>query len=193
MRLVGDPRWYGRFGFAAFADPEHEGVLYECVLGSPFADEKPSGWIRAVKRLTVPSGEHSKGVRHACCKRCVLRVNVKGVRMRSRLLVLVVSVLVALSVTGCAQSAEESADGRQVIEVSSQGTFEPAVAAKAGQPIRLEFGPGGGCTAAVKFDQFGIYEDLTDGGGTVELPALDPGQYSLICQSDMVMGVLVVE
>ncbi|TDB38250.1 MAG: hypothetical protein D9V44_09515 [Actinobacteria bacterium] len=115
--------------------------------------------------------------------------------MQSRLVVLVVSVLAILSVAGCAQTATGSADadGRQVIEVSSQGTFEPAATAKAGQPIRLEFGPGGGCTAAIKFDQLGIYEDLTDGGGTVELPALDPGQYSLICQSDMVMGVLVVE
>ncbi len=113
--------------------------------------------------------------------------------MQGRLIVLIVSVLVVLLATGCAQGATVSADGRQVIEVSSQGTFEPAASAKAGQPIRLEFGPGGGCTAAVKFDQLGIYEDLTDGGGTVDLPALDPGQYSLICQADMVMGVLVVE
>lgn len=113
--------------------------------------------------------------------------------MRSRLTVLVVSLLVVVFAAGCAQNTITSADGRQVIQVSSQGTFDPSAAAKAGQPIRLEFGPGGGCTAAVKFDQLGIYEDLTDGGGTVDLPALDPGQYPLICQSDMVMGVLIVE
>ncbi len=113
--------------------------------------------------------------------------------MQSRLIVLVASLLVVLLAAGCAQTTTSSEDGRQVIEVSSQGTFDPSVTAKAGQPIRLEFGPGGGCTAAVKFDQLGIYEDLTDGGGTVELPALDPGQYPLICQSDMVMGVLIVE
>jgi Cu+-exporting ATPase len=113
--------------------------------------------------------------------------------MQIRLMVLVASLLVVLLATGCAQAATVSPDGRQSIEVSSQDTFEPSATAKAGQPIRLEFGPGGGCTAAVKFDQLGIYEDLTDGGGTVDLPALDPGQYPLICQSDMVMGLLVVE
>lgn len=113
--------------------------------------------------------------------------------MQGRLIVLVASLLVVLLAAGCAQTATSSEDGRQVIEVSSQGTFDPSVAAKAGLPIRLEFGPGGGCTAAVKFSQLGIYEDLTDGGGTVDLPALDPGKYPLICQSDMVMGTLVVE
>lgn len=113
--------------------------------------------------------------------------------MQRRLIVLLVLVSVVLLAAGCAQATTVSADGRQVIEVSSQGTFEPAATAKAGQPIRLKFSAGGGCTAAVKFDQLGIYEDLTDGGGTVDLPALDPGQYPLICQADMVMGVLVVE
>lgn len=113
--------------------------------------------------------------------------------MQIRLIVLVMLVSVVVLLTGCAPTATASSDGRQVIEVSSQGVFQSAGTAKAGQPIRLEFGPGGGCTAAVKFDQFGIFEDLTDGGGTVDLPALDPGQYPLICQSDMVMGTLVVE
>ena len=113
--------------------------------------------------------------------------------MRSRSFVLLMVVSAALLASGCAKTAAVSADGRQVIEVSSQGSFEPSAAAKAGQPIRLEFGPGGGCTAAVKFDQLGIFEDLTDGGGTVDLPALEPGQYPLVCQSDMVMGTLVVE
>lgn len=113
--------------------------------------------------------------------------------MQSRLIVLVVLVSAAVLSAGCAPTATVSQDGRQVIEVSSQGAFEPAATAKAGEPIRLEFGPGGGCTAAIKFDQLGIFEDLTDGGGTVDLPALSPGRYPLICQSDMAMGTLVVE
>lgn len=113
--------------------------------------------------------------------------------MQRRLTIVSMLALVALLATGCTQKGAVSADGKQVIKVSAEGTFEPVATAKAGQPIRLEFGQGGGCTAAVKFDQLGVYEDLTDGGGTVDLPALNAGEYPLICQSDMVMGVLTVE
>lgn len=113
--------------------------------------------------------------------------------MHRRLTILVLLALTAAAATGCTQSGAVSTDGKQVIQVSAQGVFAPNATAKAGQPIRLEFGQGGGCTAAVKFDQLGVYEDLTDGGGIVELPALSAGQYPLICQSDMVMGTLVVE
>lgn len=45
--LVGDPGYYGRFGFATFSDLEHEGVPHEYVLGLRLADEDPSGRIRA--------------------------------------------------------------------------------------------------------------------------------------------------
>lgn len=45
--LVGDPGYYGRFGFTTFPDLRHEGVPHEFVLGVRFADEEPSGWIRA--------------------------------------------------------------------------------------------------------------------------------------------------
>lgn len=113
--------------------------------------------------------------------------------MQRRLTIVTMLALVAVLATGCTQKGAVSADGKQVIRVSSVGTFEPEATAKAGQPIRLEFGPGGGCTAAIKFDQLGVFEDLTDGGGTVELPALNAGEYPLICQSDMVMGVLIVK
>lgn len=113
--------------------------------------------------------------------------------MHRRLTILALLALVAVLAVGCTQAPEVSADGEQVIQVSAQGTFVPDATAKAGQPIRLEFDQGGGCTAAVKFDQLGIFEDLTDGGGVVKLPALDAGQYPLVCQSDMVMGTLVVE
>ena len=113
--------------------------------------------------------------------------------MHRQLVVVALLVLVAASAAGCAKADATSANGEQVIRVSAQGTFEPASTAKSGMPIRLEFGQGGGCTAAIKFDQLGVYEDLTDGGVVVTLPALDAGRYPLICQSDMVMGTLVVE
>jgi len=45
--LVGDPSYYGRFGFAAFPDLEYEGVPHEYVLGLRFGDEEPSGCVRA--------------------------------------------------------------------------------------------------------------------------------------------------
>lgn len=116
--------------------------------------------------------------------------------MRKRLAALLVALgIVALGMAGCARApqAVQPVAGGQTIQVSAEGDFVPAAAAKAGVPIRLEFGPGGGCTAAIKFAEHGIFEDLTDGGGIVDLPALQPGEYPLVCQADMVMGVLLVE
>ncbi len=116
--------------------------------------------------------------------------------MRRRFAVLLVALGISVfGSTGCASApqATQVVAGAQAIRVSAQGTFTPAAAAKAGVPIRLEFGPGGGCTAAVKFAEYGVFEDLTDGGGVVNLPALGPGEYPLVCQADMVMGVLRVE
>jgi len=101
--------------------------------------------------------------------------------------------LLALAAVGCAQTGAVSADGTQVIKVSAAGAFAPSGPAKAGAPVRLEFGPGSDCTAAVQFESLGIFEDLTDGGGVVDLPALEAGEYPLVCQSNMVMGVLTVE
>lgn len=116
--------------------------------------------------------------------------------MRRRFAVLMVVLgITVLGSAGCASAPQPAqvVDGVQAIRVSAQGTFTPAAVAKAGTPIRLEFGPGGGCTAAVKFAELGVFEDLTDGGGVVNLPALEPGEYPLVCQADMVMGVLRVE
>lgn len=114
--------------------------------------------------------------------------------MLKRIVVLAIAAVLSLSLVGCAGAqGGSSADGGQSIRVSANGTFAPERVAKAGVPLRLEFGPGSGCTAAIKFPDRGIFEDLTDGGGVVELPALAAGQYPLICQSDMVMGTLTVE
>jgi len=101
--------------------------------------------------------------------------------------------MLALAAVGCTQTGAVSRDGTQTIKVSAVGSFAPSGPAKAGVPIRLEFGPGSDCTAAIQFASLGVFEDLTDGGGVVELPALDAGEYPLVCQSNMVMGVLSVK
>lgn len=45
--LVGDPGYYGRFGFATFAGLTHEGVPDEYVLALPLTDALPTGAISA--------------------------------------------------------------------------------------------------------------------------------------------------
>lgn len=110
-------------------------------------------------------------------------------RRTARLTLAMLGLITAVSLVGCAGATEASS----TVKVEAQGAFTPAGPAKAGVPITLEFGPGGGCTAAIQFKELGIYEDLTDGGGTVTLPALPAGEYPLYCQSDMVMGVLKVQ
>jgi putative acetyltransferase len=45
--LVGDPRYYRRFGFRTFPDLAYEGVPHEYVLALPFADATPRGLIVA--------------------------------------------------------------------------------------------------------------------------------------------------
>lgn len=106
-----------------------------------------------------------------------------------RLLLATIAVLALIVLSGCAEKTSAS----DSIRVDAQGSFTPSGPAKAGVPLTLEFGPGGGCTAAIQFKELGIYEDLTDGGGTVKLPALAKGEYPLYCQTMMVMGVLRVE
>ena len=47
--------------------------------------------------------------------------------------------------------------------------------------------------AEVVFPEFGIFEDLTQGGVVITLPALEPGEYRFSCGMQMVFGTLVVE
>jgi len=51
--LVGDPGYYGRFGFTTHPDLEYEGVPHEYVLGLRFTDEEPCGFIRAHPAFAV--------------------------------------------------------------------------------------------------------------------------------------------
>ena len=51
--LVGDPDFYGRFGFTTSPGLVHEGVPDQYVLALAFADDKPSGHIRAHEAFAV--------------------------------------------------------------------------------------------------------------------------------------------
>ncbi len=86
-------------------------------------------------------------------------------------------------------------DGVQKVRVeASAGQYSPnRIVVRAGTPIEIVFGQGDGCLAEVVFDDFGITKDLTRGGATVTLPALDRGEYTFHCGMNMVSGKLVVQ
>jgi putative acetyltransferase len=57
--LVGDPVFYGRFGFATFSDLAYEGVPHEYVLALPFGDVTPCGRIGAHEAFEIePGSDH---------------------------------------------------------------------------------------------------------------------------------------
>jgi len=78
---------------------------------------------------------------------------------------------------------------------TSSGSFNPSVIkAKAGVPIEIAFSQApGGCMSGVFFPDFNINEDLTAGGKTISVPALEPGEYQFFCQMQMVSAKIVVE
>jgi plastocyanin domain-containing protein len=85
--------------------------------------------------------------------------------------------------------------GIQKISVDlSSGNYDPNVLLlKAGVPAEITFGRGSGCMGYVQSPDLGFQADLTGGPQTVELPALEPGQYYFACGMDMVPGLIVVE
>lgn len=86
-------------------------------------------------------------------------------------------------------------DVQRIAVDTSAGSFNPnVIKAKAGVPIIIDFSQApGGCLSGVYFPDFGIDEDLTGGAKTIELPALDPGEYTFYCQMQMVSAKIVVE
>lgn len=55
--LVGDPGYYGRFGFSPFPDLTHQGVPDQYVLALPFTTVAPTGRIQAHEAFEIqPSG-----------------------------------------------------------------------------------------------------------------------------------------
>jgi hypothetical protein len=83
----------------------------------------------------------------------------------------------------------------QIIDVDlSQGLYSPnAIVLKAGVPARITFGQGSGCLAQVMSNELGFFEDLTAGPRTVEIPALEAGEYPFYCGMQMIFGKIVVE
>lgn len=51
--LVGDPDFYGRFGFTTCPGLVHEGVPDQYVLALPFTEDQPSGHIRAHEAFSI--------------------------------------------------------------------------------------------------------------------------------------------
>lgn len=85
----------------------------------------------------------------------------------------------------------EGAVQRISIDVS-QGFYDPTIVnVKAGVPVEIAFGQGQGCLARVQFPGSGIDQDLTQGGATVTLPAMRPGEYEFHCGMSMVYGKIV--
>jgi copper chaperone CopZ len=92
-------------------------------------------------------------------------------------------------------AAELAEDGSvQRISVSDEGNgFDPRlIGAVSGVPIEIEFSPGQDCRVVVKFDALGVQQNIAE-GGTVQLPALSPGEYDITCGGDGPEGTLLVK
>lgn len=92
-------------------------------------------------------------------------------------------------------AATTEGDVQKISVDTSTGSFSPnLIRVKAGVPIELAFSQApGGCLSGVYFPDFKINEDLTSGGKTVKLPALEKGEYQFFCQMQMVSATIVVE
>ncbi len=93
-----------------------------------------------------------------------------------------------------ATAAKLSADGKvQRIEIVDEGGFRPnLIRVKSGVPVEIVFGPGTECRVGVVFPDLGITQDITN-GGTVKLPALEPGQYTIACSGGAPEGTIYAE
>jgi len=91
------------------------------------------------------------------------------------------------------QAAAVLENGVQRIDVDvSEGYYNPTIIdVAAGVPVEITFGQGNGCLAEVRFPDFDLSEDLTQGGAVLKLPALDPGEYGFNCGMEMVFGTVV--
>lgn len=76
----------------------------------------------------------------------------------------------------------------------TQGYYDPdTIVLAAGIPAVITFSESSGCTAEVVSEDLGFYADLTQGPQTVQLPALEPGEYGFSCGMQMVFGKIVVQ
>lgn len=89
-----------------------------------------------------------------------------------------------------------SADGKSQELSLAQGeqALEPKlVSAKAGIPLKLVFGQGSAHLSSVSIAEFGVKQDLTQGGATVEIQDPKPGTYNIVCAEGYPDGTLIVE
>ncbi len=87
-------------------------------------------------------------------------------------------------------------DGAGIRITVENGIYTPSrLKVTAGQPIKLTFerkdpSP---CAATVVFSDYGVSEELPlNQQKTIELPAMEAGEYSFTCQMQMYRGTLVV-
>lgn len=88
----------------------------------------------------------------------------------------------------------DPAGQKQTLSVDTASeTFSPdTIVLAAGMPAELTFGPAAGCITEVVIAQLGITQDLTHGGATVALPALEPGMYAFDCPMGHQGGQIIV-
>ncbi|HAL30740.1 MAG TPA: hypothetical protein DCP20_08520 [Coriobacteriia bacterium] len=94
-----------------------------------------------------------------------------------------------------ATPAEVSADGAaQSITISDNGSglVPSIISARAGLPLTMTFGPGTECRTTVALPALGASAEIID-GGTIELAALEPGTYEIMCSGGGNEGVLIVQ
>ena len=97
----------------------------------------------------------------------------------------------AVETTG---SAVVEGDVQRIAVDVSAGYFQPSVIlVEAGVPVELAFSQGAGCMAEVMFKDFGVFENLANGGAVVSLPELEPGAYGFSCGMEMVFGTVLAE
>lgn len=94
-----------------------------------------------------------------------------------------------------AVAATLSADGtRQELAVTVGKGLDPTVmSAKAGVPLTMTFTQGVSHLASISIAEFGVQQDLSQGGATVEVPDPKPGTYNIVCAEGVADGTLIVK
>ncbi|MBN2405482.1 MAG: hypothetical protein JXE06_07875 [Coriobacteriia bacterium] len=94
---------------------------------------------------------------------------------------------------GTAAALSEDGSSQSAYLGDSGYGFDPNVVfAASGVPLSLEFAPGQACRTSVSLPALGIAQDISE-GGTVQIPALDPGEYYILCGGGAQEGLLIVE
>lgn len=92
-----------------------------------------------------------------------------------------------------AVAAALSADGtgQEIAVTPGERLDPPLMSAKAGLPISIVFAPGEGHLSSVKIVSLGVQQDISQ-GGILQLPALAPGTYEIVCEEGYADGTLFV-